>query len=105
MESRCRLVLVLNGLPAPVTQYRVYDPDDLLVARLDLAYPTAKLGIEYDGAHHRSHTEFAGDLRRDNRLDELGWIVLRFSADELLSHPGRLVRQVRATLARRNHPR
>jgi len=99
METRCRLALVLNRLPAPISQYRVFDADDLLVARLDLAYPHAMLGIEYDGAHHRGPAEFANDQRRDNRLKELGWTVLRVNADELMGHPARLVRQVRALLS------
>jgi len=47
-----------------VTQYEVRDASGLFVARLDLAYPKRKLGIEYEGGHHRGRGVFRHDLRR-----------------------------------------
>jgi hypothetical protein len=47
----------------------------------------------------RCETAFAADLARHNRLLALGWTVLRFTADDVLYHPERLVAQVRAALA------
>jgi hypothetical protein len=51
MESGLRLVHVHGGLPRPVAQYEVGDRDGVFVARLDLAYPARKVGIEYEGDH------------------------------------------------------
>jgi hypothetical protein len=52
MESRLRLVLVSGGLPRPVTQFEVRS-GGVFIARLDLAYPERRLGVEYEGDHHR----------------------------------------------------
>jgi len=52
MESRLRVGLVRAGLPAPLVQFVITDEYDFPLARVDLAYPAAKLAIEYDGAHH-----------------------------------------------------
>jgi hypothetical protein len=81
-ESRLRLVLVAGGMPRPVTQFAVYD-DDRFVARLDLAYPRRRLGVEYDGDQHRSRAVFREDVRRLNDLRACGWTVLRFTAADL----------------------
>jgi very-short-patch-repair endonuclease len=94
METRLRLVLVLAGLPQPVMQYEVPAAN----ARLDLAYPQVKLAIEYDGDHHRERRQFQRDVARLNRLRLLGWTVLRFTADDVLRHPERVVAQVQAAL-------
>jgi hypothetical protein len=96
-ESRLRLILVGGDLPWPVTQYEVRDRGNRFVARLDLAYPGRKLGVEYDGDHHRSRVTFRNDLRRLNDLRACGWTVLRFAAADLYD-PGRIVATVRAAL-------
>jgi very-short-patch-repair endonuclease len=81
-ESRLRLILVAGRLPRPVTQFVVYD-DGRFVARLDLAYPDRRLGVEYDGDRHRSRAAFRADVRRLNDLRACGWTVLRFVAADL----------------------
>ncbi|NJC68699.1 DUF559 domain-containing protein [Planosporangium thailandense] len=94
METRLRLILVLAGLPEPLTQY----PVPMANARLDLAYPELRLGIEYDGDHHRDRRQFQRDVARLNRLRLLGWTVLRFTADDVFRNPDRVATQVRAAL-------
>jgi hypothetical protein len=98
METRVRLDIVLSGLPEPVVQYEVWDPNGHFVARLDLAYPTCRVGLEYDGDHHRERATFRHDAVRLNRLKLLGWTVLRFTADDVLHNPGRMLAQIRAAL-------
>jgi very-short-patch-repair endonuclease len=95
METRLRLILVFAGLPQPAVQYEVPAAN----ARLDLAYPELKVAIEYDGDHHRERRQFQRDVARLNRLRMAGWIVLRFTADDVLRHPDIVVAQVRLTLA------
>jgi very-short-patch-repair endonuclease len=50
MESRLRLLVVLSGLPEPVTQHPVQTLRG--VYRLDLAWPSVRVALEYDGRHH-----------------------------------------------------
>jgi len=75
METRLRMILIAGRLPWPVTQYPVYDENGF-VARLDLAYPQYKIGVEYDGDHHRTRDAFQRDLRRINALHACGWTIL-----------------------------
>jgi hypothetical protein len=104
MESRLRLLLVLAGLPCPILQHEVYDRHGRFVARLDLAYRGHRLGVEYDGDHHRDRATFGRDAVRLNALRAVGWTVLRFTADDVLRHPERVVAQVRAALGQRLVP-
>jgi very-short-patch-repair endonuclease len=99
MESRMRMALYLGGLPAPAVQHPV-------IARgvryyLDLAYPEAKLAIEYDGADHRTQRRARRDLLREAALTALGWKIHRFDADVVLYRPDLIVAAVRAELAAR----
>jgi hypothetical protein len=78
-EIRMLRVLAAGGLPAPVQQHRVVVGRDRF--RLDLAYPDAKLAIEYDGWDaHRSRSSFDSDRRRDRVLQLAGWVVLRITS-------------------------
>ncbi|WP_232665974.1 DUF559 domain-containing protein [Pseudonocardia sp. TRM90224] len=101
METRLRLLLVLAGLPAPVAQYPVFTPDGDLVARVDLAYPAAKLAIEYDGQHHFDEHYSLTDRARDLALDRLDWLTMRFTRDDVVTTPTKTVSSVRNRLAAR----
>jgi very-short-patch-repair endonuclease len=98
METRLRLLLISGGLPRPRLQVSLYDQSGMFVARPDLYYPDARLAIEYDGAIHR-HT-FAAENRRQNRLLEAGYRLLRFTAADVLQSPAGVVSQVRRLLDR-----
>lgn len=50
-ESWVRMACALGGLPAPVPQYDVVYHGTWL-ARGDLAWPEARVLVEYDGEHH-----------------------------------------------------
>lgn len=101
METRCRMSLVLRGLPRPELQYQVRDELGDHVAWLDMAYPAARAGVEFDGQHHQEAPVFRADLARHNRLAALGWTVLRASATDVLRNPDRFAAQVRAVLRQR----
>jgi hypothetical protein len=96
METRTRMCLVGAGLPEPTIQYTVVDSRGHFVARLDLAYERLRIGLEYDGDHHRERDTFRRDAVRLNRLRLLGWTILRFTADDVLRFPERLIAQVTA---------
>jgi len=44
---------------------------------LDLAYPRFRVGIEYEGDHHRDPRQFRSDVRRYERLSDIGWLTVR----------------------------
>jgi hypothetical protein len=83
-ETVARLALIDAGLPAPKTQFRVFDAYGQFVARLDMAYDDVMVGIEYDGPQHWSDPAVRQrDIDRQFALNELGWIVIRVSRDLL----------------------
>jgi Protein of unknown function (DUF559) len=94
METRLRLLLHDAGTPAPVPQYDVRDADGRFLARVDLAYPQWRIALEYEGDHHREKTQFRRDIARVNALRQAGWLVLRFTADDVLRHPRQVVQHV-----------
>lgn len=99
METRLRLALVLNGLPEPEVQWPVLDERGRVVARLDLAYPRERLGVEYDGLDHRTQHRAMRDLDRQAELTALGWRILRFMATHVLGRPAIVAERVRYVLA------
>ncbi|MEU6700277.1 DUF559 domain-containing protein [Pseudonocardia sp. NPDC046786] len=97
-ETRLRLILVRAGLPWPVPQHPVVDGRNEILW-LDLAYPAALLGVEYDGGGHFATPEAArADARRHTRLVAEGWRVLRYTAQDMRRAPGRIVAEVRHAL-------
>lgn len=97
MESRLRMLLILEGLPRPEPQYRVCDVGELVVARADLAYPEYRVIVEYDGAQHFKQRR-ADDRRRD-RMRDLGWNVIVVSAEDYFQMPWAVVASVRNALS------
>lgn len=95
-ESRVRLALVLAGL-APEPQYEVR-LGGRFVARVDLAWPEAKLALEYDGAYHFEDGQIVRDDARLEALRAAGWTVIRISATDLRNLDA-VVDRVRRALA------
>ena len=96
MESRLRLVIVSRGLLRPEAQTEIRDANGRLLGRIDLYYPQARLGIEYDGDHH--HDRLADDDRRQNDL-HLGDVrLLRYTKSDVYGDPDRIEMQVRFAL-------
>ncbi|SBT64355.1 Very-short-patch-repair endonuclease [Micromonospora sediminicola] len=100
METRLRLLLLDAGLGPLVAQHEVR-AGGRFVARVDLAWPALRLAIEYDGDHHRERAHFRRDVARLNALRAAGWVVLRFTADDVLRRPDATVALVRQALAER----
>jgi very-short-patch-repair endonuclease len=96
METKLRLVLVIAGLPRPQAQVRLYDEVGHFLGRPDFYYPLHRLALEYDGANHREN--LTGDNRRQNRLVDAGYRLLRFTAADVLSAPESIVALVRRAL-------
>lgn len=96
METRLRLLLIDGGLPRPVAQHDVHDERGRFLARLDLAYPELRIGLEYEGDHHRERTTFRRDIARLNALRAMGWLILRFTADDVYTRPAGVIADVAA---------
>jgi very-short-patch-repair endonuclease len=54
------------------------------VARVDFAWPAAKIALEYEGRWHGERQNVARDRRRLNRLTAAGWTVVFVTAEDLL---------------------
>jgi very-short-patch-repair endonuclease len=72
-----------------------------LVARLDIAFVSARIAIEVDGfAYHHDRQRFQRDRTRQNELVNLGWTVYRFTWQDITAHPERVIATVRIALSR-----
>ncbi|WP_146184934.1 endonuclease domain-containing protein [Agromyces badenianii] len=86
-ESLLRLRIVGAGLPEPVAGFMVRDPRlGWYAPTVDLAYPDYRVAIEYEGDHHRKSGQFRRDIRRYERLQDIGWAVVRVSAVDVPDH-------------------
>jgi hypothetical protein len=98
METRLRLTIVAGRLPRPEAQIDVWSAAGVFLGRVDLGYRAARIGIEYEGDHHRDRTAFRRDIRRYNAMREAGWTIIRVTADDL-RNPEEFLRQIRQALA------
>ena len=96
METRLRVLLCRAGLPRPESQVDLHDNAGRFVGRADFYYRQRRLAIEYDGATHRE--SLAEDNRRQNRLLEAGYDLLRFTGEDVQKTPGAIVAQVATAL-------
>ena len=98
-ETRLRLLLVRAGFPRPVTQIPIRNARGRVVRRIDLGWPQWKVGIEYDGAQHWTDpAQHAGDIDRLEFFADLGWRMVRVSANHLKFDPDGIVRRARTAL-------
>lgn len=98
-ESWLRVVVIEAGMPRPQTQIPVFDEFGNVFAYLDMGWEEVKVAVEYDGEQHRNdRRQYTWDVRRLERLERLGWIVVRVVAGD---RPGDIVHRVRAVRARR----
>lgn len=98
-ESRLRLLVIKAGFPAPAPQHEVLTLSGTLLYRLDLAWPSLRIALEYDGYEaHEDRT--AEDAERDRRLRDRGWIVIRARKDVFAS-PAGFLREIEGAFRRR----
>jgi very-short-patch-repair endonuclease len=97
METLLRRALRDNGLPEPVVQYDVTDQAGRFIARVDAAYPSARIAVEYDSKQeHSDEFQVARDARRRNALQATGYAVLSARHADLLAGGAELCGQIRA---------
>ena len=89
-ETRLRLAWAAIGLPRPQCNVGVGTRGGDFVARVDLMDVCAGVVGEYDGAGHASAAARRSDSVRQERLEDLGLVVLRATADDLRTGADRL---------------
>ena len=99
METRLRLLLVMAGLPRPEAQVSLHDSAGRFLGRSDLYYPDRRLWLEYDGATHRE--SLVADNRRQNRLVNAGFRLVRLAAADIFQSPESVIGQVRLAISQR----
>lgn len=95
-ESRVRVACHLGGLPHPVPQYAVCK-GGVVLGTVDLAWPEAKLAVEYEGAYHFDELQIRKDDGRYEGMVAAGWRVIRLSSIDLRDLDA-VVERIRATL-------
>lgn len=98
LESRLFSLLREAGLPLPRKQFRVMERN-LILARIDLAYPEIKLSIEADGyRYHSGRQAWQRDIERRTKLTSRGWRILHFSWDDVHQRPEHVAEEVARAL-------
>jgi very-short-patch-repair endonuclease len=96
-ETTLLQLLRAHGFRDVVTQHEVFDAAGRFVARLDLAIPGARVGIEYDSDEwHADELSLARDSERRSRAFAAGWTILTVRRLELRRGAPELVRALRA---------
>ena len=102
MESETRLVLLDAGFVTLEPQYPVLDGDGLPKFHVDLAFPDAKVAIEYDGDDfHTGRLAVRRDKARIGWLQDNGWLVIVATADDIRRWPHLFIARVAKHLAAR----
>ncbi|MET7281084.1 DUF559 domain-containing protein [Kribbella sp. NPDC005582] len=71
--------------------------------RVDLGNRRVRIAIEAEGYEfHGSPAKFAADCRRYDDLVSAGWLVLRFTYQQVLGDPVWVVSSIRSALAQRS---
>jgi very-short-patch-repair endonuclease len=100
LESILRALLISAGVEGFVPQVLV--SHDGFRARVDLGHRVARLALEAEGfEYHGSRRDFAADCYRYDELNTAGWLVLRFTYEQVIGDPAWVVATVRAALAQR----
>lgn len=90
---------LVPGSTEPRRQYEVRTEHGDFVAFVDFAWPELGIFIELDGQHHLGQP--VHDARREtNVIAATGWLVGRFTWDEIVRHPQATARQLARLLAR-----
>lgn len=96
-ESHVRLLAVAAGLPEPVLNLNLFDAAGRFVAMVDTAWPDQRVALESEGRHHQEGAQFRKDVGRRERVEDIGWRLMRATSDDLTFGTAEFV----ARLARR----
>jgi hypothetical protein len=103
LESLTRECLLVGGLPPAQLQGEISDGTGWR-ARLDLLWRDRRVIVEADGRvkYRENQDALWREKRRQERLEQLGFRVVRVSWQEVVHEPTRTVQRVRSALERSN---
>ena len=100
LEHRLRQIILASTLPRPEPNYviRVHRQP----IEVDQAWPHARLAVEADSRRwHSNKGDLLQDRNRDQLLATVGWQVVRFTTDQIMTTPDTVVKRIGRTLAQR----
>jgi hypothetical protein len=101
LEIKGRAVLARRGVPTPVPQFPLPWDES---RRFDDAYPDAMVAIEWDSRlWHLRQQAMTDDRRRDRMAARQGWVVLRFTWEDVTERPDEIADTVAVVLAARRN--
>jgi len=102
-ERRLHALLLDGGLGGWHCNYPLRSNSGAIVAELDFALPELKLCLEVDGrAHHSDESDFERDRVRQNAVQLMGWLVLRFTWNQIVNNPSAVMAEIRWAIALRS---
>lgn len=101
-ETDLRLLLRKWHAPEYELDFDVYDECGRLAGCSEVVFRAFKLALEYEGRHHLTQPhQWNRDIEKYRRYAQLGWEVIRVTAELQYRDPGELRRQVFEALRRR----
>jgi hypothetical protein len=100
-ESRLRMALIEHGFPVPAVNFWVHDIAGRRIWRVDLAWPSLRIAVEYDGYEAHIGRE-AEDAARAEDLRGRGWIIIRVDRHSI-GDLHRVIRELEAAFAQRGY--
>jgi hypothetical protein len=97
LEQRGERALRRAGVPAGEREFPIpWEPE----RRFDVAWPDARLAVEWDSRRwHGALEQMTFDRRRDRTAQRHGWVLIRFTWDDVTLRPGEVANEVRLLLA------
>lgn len=93
------MLVMLAGLPEPMTQVPVLGRDGRVDYRLDLGWEEVQVALEYDGRHHIERREqWQYDLHRREDCEGRGWRFVVATSPDLYVVPPDTLRRIVTTL-------
>lgn len=99
-ERRMARLLKACGSSEWTANFPVVDSRGRVLAEIDFAHELLRIAIEVDGrAHHSDRRAFERDRQRQNMLTLEGWVVLRFTWEQITRQPETVRASVRRAMA------
>lgn len=99
LEREGMAVIRASGLPEPHIEYPApWNGRE----RIDIAWPRSQLGVEWDSrTWHARAEDMSNDRRRDREAALAGWVILRYTWDDVTKRPTFIVDEVASLLRSR----
>lgn len=101
-EQRMGALLARSGTGPWVANHPVRDDSGRVIAEIDFAHEGLRIAVEVDGrAHHSDRRAFERDRIRQNLLVVRGWLVLRFTWEQITQRPEEVLAAIDAAIRMR----